>query len=102
MSTLKLWLDDERPAPEGWHHARSVNEAIHLVRSHTGHGWEIASLDNDLGRFTEDGGEGYRFVDWMEANDRWPLHPPTVHSMNPVRSRYMRQVISRSFPRNTC
>lgn len=102
MTTLKLWLDDVRPAPEGWLRARSVNEAIDLVRRHTGRGWESASLDHDLGDFADDGGDGWRFVLWMVENDRWPENRPNVHSMNPVGVARMRADIANYFPRNRC
>lgn len=84
MSTLSLWLDDVRPAPPGWVHARSVNEAISIVKHHTGHGWLEASLDHDLGDYEHDGGDGFRFVLWMAEHNRWPIYPPAVHSVNPV------------------
>lgn len=30
---MKLWVDDLRPAPAGWHWARTVNEAIRILAS---------------------------------------------------------------------
>lgn len=83
---MKLWLDDVRPAPDGWVHVRSVNEAItevQMVRQ-LGEGWEDASLDHDLGDYALDGGDGYKFVLWMAEYGVWPDNKPTVHSMNPV------------------
>lgn len=43
---LKIWLDDMRPAPDGWRWVRTVEEAIELMSS-----GEVveASLDHDLG-----------------------------------------------------
>lgn len=102
MSTLKLWMDDVRPAPAGWLLARSVREAIQLVKMHTGHGWESASLDHDLGDFASDGGDGFKFVLWMIEHDRWPENRPSVHSMNPVGRQRMQADIDRNFPRNRC
>jgi hypothetical protein len=31
---MKLWLDDERPQPEGWVWAKTADEAIHHLTSH--------------------------------------------------------------------
>lgn len=80
-SFIFLWLDDVRPAPEGWAHARSVREAVEVLR--TGNvGW--ASLDHDLGRFAVDGGDGVKFTDYMAEHDLWPAFGLRVHSSNPV------------------
>ena len=32
-SAMRIWLDDERPAPQGWVHAKTAAEAIHLLES---------------------------------------------------------------------
>lgn len=66
---MKLWLDDIRPCPDGYLHARSVNEAIKLVEEHI---CEYASLDHDLGDYAEDGGDAFKLVLWMAAHDQWP------------------------------
>lgn len=92
---MKLWMDDLRPAPDGWTGARSVNEAIALMR--TG---EVthASLDHDLGDYAHDGGDGWRLVDWMAENDAWPVVELSVHSMNPVGARRMLETVDRYGP----
>jgi NAD+-processing family protein with receiver domain len=43
---VRVWLDDERAAPEGWAHVRTPEEAIELLR---GGDVEEISLDHDLG-----------------------------------------------------
>lgn len=30
---MKIWLDDIRPAPNGYIHCHSVNEAIELIKT---------------------------------------------------------------------
>lgn len=55
---IRLWLDDLRPAPPGWLHARSVNEAIAIMAG-PGQVTEV-SLDHGLGDYAEDGGDRYR------------------------------------------
>ncbi len=42
---MKLWVDDIRPAPEGWERARSVTEAIRILA--TIPVYEV-SLDHDI------------------------------------------------------
>ena len=95
---MKIWLDDIRECPDGWLHARSVNEAIGLVRHHTGHGWEAVSLDHDLGDFAYDGGDALKFVLWMAEHGIWPEDKPVVHSMNPVGRKNMEALIERYGP----
>ena len=42
---MKLWVDDIRPAPEGWTRARSVTEAIRILATMA---VEEVSLDHDI------------------------------------------------------
>ena len=114
---MKLWLDDIRPAPEGWTHARTVAEAKALLE--TG---EVthASLDHDLGacsncmngRSVEDWlrasegdsmphcvhvGTGYNLCLWMYETGNWPERTPVVHSMNPCGRDRMNHFINRFY-----
>lgn len=78
---MKLWVDDERPAPRGWRRARTVAQALKLLD--TGKISEI-SLDHDLG---ENERTGYFLAALIEerAHDgqlrRLVWH---IHSANPV------------------
>ena len=77
---VKVYLDDERETPEGWHRVYWPEEAIALLK--TGEVSEI-SLDHDLG--DDEHGTGYDVVLWIE--EQVVLHylvPPkiTVHSAN--------------------
>lgn len=94
--TLRVWLDDSRPAPPGWLRVTTVRNARRLVEA--GLVREI-SLDYDLGwcadcishgehlkssgrRHCEHTPTGYDLVAWMAESGRWPASPPTVHSGN--------------------
>ena len=90
-----MWLDDIRPAPQGYRQVHSVNEAIRLMEGGT---VTHASLDHDLGEFNEDGGERYRLVLWMAENGRWPSRGLRVHSANVVGVRSMLGVVDRYGP----
>jgi hypothetical protein len=46
-SNVRLWVDDQRPAPEGWLHARTYEDAVHWIQ-HFGSRLEEISLDHDL------------------------------------------------------
>ena len=105
---MKLWLDDRRPAPEGWLWARNVTEAQHAFAEHE---IEECSLDHDLGLdvamdqgidlddmeavmdfidSVEDVPEetGMDLVDWMIETGHIPAKI-TIHSWNIVCARRM-------------
>lgn len=114
---MNLWLDDMRPAPVGWHHVKTVEEAKKALLSGT---VQKASLDHDLGacadcmggktpeQWLEETnyqsmphcdhfGSGYTLVCWMEETGNWPKEKPTVHSANPAGRSKMLAAIERSF-----
>lgn len=77
---MKVFLDDERPTPEGWHRAYWPDEAIRLLETGT---VEEISLDHDLGDDTR--GTGYDVILWIEeAVALRRFKPPriSVHSAN--------------------
>jgi hypothetical protein len=79
---IKVYLDDERPAPEGWVRVKTPASAIALLE--TGMVSHL-SLDHDLGD-DENVGTGYDVVLWMEEqfflNHYLPPENITVHSAN--------------------
>ncbi len=78
---MKVYLDDERRAPDGWTRAYWPDEAIALLE--TGNVTDI-SLDHDLG--DDERGTGYDVILWIEeAVATRAFVPPriTVHSANP-------------------
>ena len=79
---LKLWVDDIRPAPEGWIWAKDYSEAMIYIR--TGNVSQI-SLDHDLGESSEK--TGYDIACQIEALSHSGQIPPmawSVHSANPI------------------
>jgi hypothetical protein len=79
-ANMKVFLDDERPTPDGWHRVFWPDEAIRLLQ--TGAVEEI-SLDHDLGDDTR--GTGYDVILWIEeAVALRAFRPPRiiVHSAN--------------------
>ena len=63
---IRIWLDDLRPAPEGYIWCRSVNEAKRLIGS-LGADRKITVIDcdHDLGDYASDGGDGIKLLDWL-------------------------------------
>ena len=95
---MKVWLDDVRPAPEGWLHVLTPEAAIDLLRS--GEVEEI-SLDHDLGLFTQEGKEhtGYEvllFIEREVAMGTLSFAVPEIHihSASSVGRRRMEQAIA--------
>lgn len=80
--TVKVYLDDERPTPEGWVRAWWPDDVIALLQ--TGQVTDI-SLDHDLGDDTH--GTGYDVIRWIEeAVAMRGFVPPNIilHSANPA------------------
>lgn len=79
---MKVFLDDLRPALDGWVHVFWPDEAISLLK--TGKVSEI-SLDHDLG--DDQRGTGYDVLLWIEeavATDNFKAPRIIVHSANPA------------------
>ena len=121
---MKIWVDDIRPAPEGYVWCKSVNETISLIdRSDSmikccmelgnkaflernyknrnqayayANKWEIEliDLDHDAGDYVEFGGDYIRILDYLEATRR--NYPIRIHSMNPVGRGNMRRIIRKN------
>jgi hypothetical protein len=105
---MKLWIDDVRPAPEGYIWCKSVNEAKNTILMQ-----EAVALDNkidgcpdsydklecidtdhDAGDYAFDGGDYIKLLDWLEETSR--NYPIRIHSANPVGVANMRRIIQRN------
>ena len=121
---MKLWIDDVRPAPEGYFWCRSVNEAKNKIIVQEGlfnsacnrarfhffndnHQFvedylnesndakiELLDIDHDSGDFACDGGDYIKLLDWLEETGR--NYPIRIHSANPVGVQNMRRIIQRN------
>ena len=104
---MKLWIDDVRPAPEGYDEwAHSVNEAKQLIleweefyrriAENFGKEWkiELIDIDHDAGDYVQYGGDYIKLLDWLEETGR--NYPIRIHSMNPVGVTNMRAIIQRN------
>lgn len=94
-NSIRLWLDDVRPAPDGYTLCRSVNEAKkQILRVEEGKAKiEIIDCDHDLGDYTHDGGDGIKLLDWLA--ERQTFYPIALHTMNPVSRENMQRGIER-------
>ena len=101
---MRLWIDDVRPAPEGYVWCKSVNETkeLILIAEHRETTkdlnmiWriELLDIDHDAGDYASDGGDYIKLLDWLEETCR--NYPIRIHSMNPVGVANMRAIIQRN------
>ena len=118
---MKLWIDDVRPAPEGYIWAKSVNEAKDVIEQYADFinnidvtnvrnfdlrkqllkdlrpffaEDDLIDIDHDAGEYVEDGGDYIKLLDWLEEQGYdFPIH---IHSQNPVGVENMRRIIRRN------
>ena len=94
---MKLWIDDVRPAPEGYVWIKSVNDAIDTISVATEFydlPVTLIDMDHDTGSYASDGGDYIALLDWLEETGR--NYPIRIHSMNPVGVQNMRRIIERN------
>ena len=107
---MKLWIDDVRPAPEGYRCINSVNEAKEFIvfcedcakRANLYYIFklvdfymiELIDIDHDAGDFASDGGDYIKLLDWLEETGR--NYPIRIHSANAVGVANMRRIIERN------
>lgn len=94
---MKLWVDDIRPAPEGWYQAYSVNTAKEMIIANWGN-IDGISIDHDSGKYNRFGGDYINILKWLEeeeykANKKIVTFPINIHSMNTVGVQNMRDII---------
>ena len=116
MNRIFLWLDDIRPAPRGFTHVKTIDEAKAIprdwpcgVRQPRSRPWCVRRVLEGLtpDEWLEKSnyasmpncphfGTGYDLVCWMEETGHWPtVYWPTVHSANAAGRRRMEQAIER-------
>ncbi|WP_372792099.1 DUF3293 domain-containing protein [Paraconexibacter sp.] len=85
---MRLYLDDTRPAPDGWTLARTAREAIAVLQRTP---VDELSLDYDL-----PGEDGTAVTAWMTRERVWPLVSVSVHSSNPRGALALSEAIEQS------
>ena len=96
--SVKIWLDDEREAPEGYIHCHSVNETIRLIKECEQNTVYIAelNLDHDLGDYAKDGGDAIKLLDFLIGRETF--YKVELHTANPVGRANMQRAIDRYWP----
>lgn len=90
---MRIWLDDIRPAPEGWVWKKNSSEILVTI-IHNSHLIEEISFDHDLGEDSLSGYDVLNVIETMVFNKTWEgLLNFHVHSANPVGRKNMERVI---------
>ena len=100
---MKLWIDDVRPAPEGYIWLKTVNEAIRYIKLYGDYLdfdnnlvdlVEVIDINHDAGGYAPYGGDYVKLLDWLEETGRnYPIH---IHSQNVVGVENMRRIIQKN------
>lgn len=100
---MKLWIDDVRPAPEGYLWCKSVLMAKNYIIKYSNRiDWdnnlvdeiELIDIDHDAGDYAQYGGDYIKLLDWLEKTGR--NYPIRIHSQNVVGVQNMRAIIERN------
>lgn len=123
---MKLWLDDERPEPEGWVWVKTALEAIAVLEglqkvgrlnrlTHMSFDHDLADIHYEGFMATQIYNEGhpvrkhyerecakemtgYDVILWMAEHEVWPTEDCYVHTHNSVRGPVMADMINRYGP----
>ena len=101
---MKIWIDDVRPAPDGYLWCKSVNEALRNIILIHKDDITLIDLDHDAGDFAEMGGDFINVLNELERLSRRDSYwynrckefTFKLHSMNPVGIENMRRIIQRN------
>ena len=105
---MKIWVDDIRPAPEGYKWLDTTNKVKNFIMycEETNEKMnkngvyfhdtniELLDLDHDAGDYAADGGDYIEILNWLEKTGR--NYPIRLHSANPVGVENMRRIIKRN------
>lgn len=98
---MKIWIDDTRPAPDGFVWCKKTDEVVLILSRHTQNKTyrdiSLISLDHDAGDYARFGGDYVKVLDWLEFRERmanikvnFPIH---LHTRNPIGHENMRRII---------
>lgn len=93
---MKLWIDDVRTAPEGYHWIKTVNGAIIQIESleSRNESIDLIDIDHDAGGYSVWGGDYIKLLDWLEETGR--NYPIRIHSQNVVGRMNMEAICRRN------
>lgn len=97
LPVTKVWIDDVRPAPNGYEWYKSVNSFIDHFSKDAPYldNLGVVDIDHDAGDYAKDGGDYIKCLDYLEHNGVKDLQV-RIHSQNPVGVAKMRQIIKKN------
>jgi len=81
--STKIWVDDIRPAPNGYLWLKSVDDFIDYIVEHGLKDIAVIDLDHDAGSYAKFGGDYIKCLDYLESIGASGINV-RVHSANPV------------------
>jgi hypothetical protein len=95
---MKLWIDDVRPAPEGYLWCKSTRDALRKIVLEYPNEIDFIDLDHDAGDYAKDGGDFIGVLKELERLSRrhkmdFSQVKFRLHSANPVGVQNMRAII---------
>ena len=94
---MRIWIDDVRPAPEGYVWCKSVNDTKAYLEwlMKCNKNIELLDIDHDAGEYANEGGDYIEILNWLEEYDicYFPIH---IHSMNVVGKMNMEAICRRN------
>lgn len=99
---MKLFVDDERPAPEGWTLAKTSQEALSILAEvrELGRTLDVISLDHDLSTVMYEDDTTRPVMLWMCETEWWPTEL-YVHTANPYGEEWLVGMAQRYAPPGT-
>ena len=87
---MRLWVDDVRPAPDGWEWCKTSAEAILFLKN-----WyvDIISLDHDLGG-NDTGYKVLVYIEYQVAIEGESAPMIEIHTANPVARERMQATVT--------
>ena len=87
---MKLWIDDIRPAPDGFIWCKSVNQAKAVITAYE----HQYSCDNILIDLDNDAADYFKILDWLEEKNIVDTgYFFKIHSKNPIGIMKMEDII---------
>ena len=100
---MKLWIDDIRPAPQGYIWCKSVHETKLHIMQHLDPDKRIRieeiNLDHDAGDYASQGGDYIKILDWLEEYESYGNSIEfyiSIHSGNSVGRDNMMRIIKKN------
>lgn len=95
---MKIWLDDERPAPEGWVWIKDPTRMMEIFCFEET--LEEISLDHDMGEHYQgrelcNGGAVLNMMERLVYEDGWTPPIIHIHTKNPVARKWMMEVANK-------